>query len=130
MSGWDAGKRPDTDAQWARDVEHRLAALEGQRTAVRIGGWVISEQGGELVATTTAGVSAPVSAFNIDALESTLADGSEWARIVEQRLAGLEGLAALQGVFPVIQIGEWKISEVAGLLVADNGTSTVTLTPP
>ena len=41
-------RRIDTDGQWAREVERRLSAIEKTK---RIGGWVLSEQDGEIVAT-------------------------------------------------------------------------------
>lgn len=34
--------KPTTDAEWARDVERRLAALERSQT-VRVGAWSLSE---------------------------------------------------------------------------------------
>lgn len=50
MSGVLAGKMPRTDAQWARDVEQRLGALESA-TTVRVGNWVMTSQDGNLQAT-------------------------------------------------------------------------------
>lgn len=39
-----------TDAQWARNTEKRLRALESGSTSVRIGPWTLSAVDGELVA--------------------------------------------------------------------------------
>lgn len=50
MSGQGVGKPPRTDAQWARDVEQRLNALESAST-VRVGNWVLTSQNGNLQAT-------------------------------------------------------------------------------
>lgn len=55
MSGLTSGRKPDTDAQWARDVEKRLQTLEAGGRAVRIGEWVIADRDGKLVATTADG---------------------------------------------------------------------------
>ena len=55
MSGQSTGRKPDTDAQWARDVEQRLRHLESRPSAMRVGSWVIADRDGELVATTTDG---------------------------------------------------------------------------
>lgn len=41
-------RRIDTDGEWARSVERRLSA---RPNTARIGGWVLSEQDGEIVAT-------------------------------------------------------------------------------
>ena len=43
-------RRIDTDGEWAREVERRLDALARQPTS-RVGGWVLSERDGEIVAT-------------------------------------------------------------------------------
>lgn len=43
-------RQVDTDAQWGREVERRLAKLERPDT-VRVGEWVVSSRDGELVAT-------------------------------------------------------------------------------
>jgi hypothetical protein len=45
------GRAPRTDAEWAREIQRRLGALESS-TTVRIGPWVLSAQDGKLVATT------------------------------------------------------------------------------
>lgn len=50
MSGHTVMKPPATNAQWARDIEHRLQKMESPLTA-RIGDWVLSTQNGALVAT-------------------------------------------------------------------------------
>lgn len=45
-----AGPKPQTDAEWARSVERRLAALERSQL-VRIGAWTLSEdRNGNLIA--------------------------------------------------------------------------------
>ncbi|UYL88139.1 minor tail protein [Gordonia phage Evaa] len=49
MSSVDTSRPPQTDAEWARDVQKRLDALDNQ-TSTRIGEWVLASRGGELVA--------------------------------------------------------------------------------
>lgn len=63
MSGRIPGRRPDTDPQWARDVEDRLRTLEQGKTTIRVGSWVITERGGELIAVTV-GREVPLSSVN------------------------------------------------------------------
>ncbi len=46
------GRAPRTDAEWARELQRRVAALE-QSTTVRIGSWVLSSQGGNLIASSS-----------------------------------------------------------------------------
>lgn len=50
MSGRNVGQMPKTGAEWVREVERRLKALETSGT-VRVGGWVFNEVDGEIVAT-------------------------------------------------------------------------------
>lgn len=50
MSGTNTGRAPRSDAEWARDTNRRLDALENPDTA-RVGEWVISSTGGQLIAT-------------------------------------------------------------------------------
>lgn len=50
MSGTNTGRAARTDAEWARDTNRRLAALENP-DAARVGEWVISSKNGQLVAT-------------------------------------------------------------------------------
>lgn len=55
MSGSNAGKPPDNGAQHVRDLERRIAALE-QKTTVRVGRWVLSNNAaGALIATAPGG---------------------------------------------------------------------------
>lgn len=50
------GRRaPQTDEEWAREVEHRLTALETGGSPVRVGNWVLNDVAGDLVATNAAG---------------------------------------------------------------------------
>ncbi|WAB09532.1 minor tail protein [Gordonia phage Wooper] len=49
MSGTNTGRAPRTDAEWARDIQKRVAALENP-SAARVGEWVITSRSGELVA--------------------------------------------------------------------------------
>lgn len=45
-----AGPKPQTDAEWVRSVERRLAALERSQLA-RVGAWTLSEdRNGNLIA--------------------------------------------------------------------------------
>lgn len=44
------GRPPRTDAEWARDIQRRLEALEDS-TSVRIGDWVLNVVNGDLIAT-------------------------------------------------------------------------------
>lgn len=45
-----AGPKPQTDAEWVRSVERRLAALERSQI-VRVGSWSLSEdRSGNLIA--------------------------------------------------------------------------------
>lgn len=45
------GRAPRTDAEWAREMQRRIASLESA-TTVRIGAWVLSVgEDGQLVAT-------------------------------------------------------------------------------
>lgn len=44
------GRGARNDAEWARDIQHRLERLEAA-TNVRVGGWVLNEQDGQLIAT-------------------------------------------------------------------------------
>lgn len=61
MSGQASGKPAATGAQAMRDILARLASLE-QRTTVRVGTWVLSEDAaGNLIATSPAGVTINVS---------------------------------------------------------------------
>lgn len=49
------GKPPRTDAEWAREVQRRLEALESA-TTLRIGVWVLSvNSAGDLIASTAGG---------------------------------------------------------------------------
>ncbi len=43
------GRAPRTDAEWARDIQRRIEALESA-TTLRIGAWVLSVVNGHLVA--------------------------------------------------------------------------------
>lgn len=46
------GKPPRTDAEWAREIQRRLEALESA-TTLRIGAWVLSvNSAGDLIAST------------------------------------------------------------------------------
>lgn len=46
------GRAPRTDAEWAREMQRRIASLESA-TSVRIGPWVLSVgEDGQLIATT------------------------------------------------------------------------------
>lgn len=49
MSGTNTGRAPRTDAEWARDIQKRVAALENP-SAARVGEWVITSRSGELIA--------------------------------------------------------------------------------
>lgn len=52
MVGVPGKKIPSSDAEWARSVEQRLAAIEAPNEAVGVGGWVLaSSNTGELTAT-------------------------------------------------------------------------------
>lgn len=66
MSGQTTGRKPDTDAQWARDVEQRLRTLESGPGAMRVGSWVIADRDGELIATTTDGRRVQLTNLNPD----------------------------------------------------------------
>lgn len=50
MSGSNVGRRPRTDPEWARDVQQQMKELRNRNT-LRLGEWVLSERGGEIVAT-------------------------------------------------------------------------------
>ncbi len=50
MSGSHVGRRPRTEAQWARDQQQQIKALQNRDT-LRLGEWVLSERDGEIVAT-------------------------------------------------------------------------------
>ena len=50
MNGNGRDRRIDSDAEWAREVQRRLDALDRPQS-IRIGEWVIAARGGELVAT-------------------------------------------------------------------------------
>lgn len=45
------GRAPRTDAEWARDIQRRIEALEDS-TSVRIGPWVLNFKDNKLIATT------------------------------------------------------------------------------
>lgn len=61
------GTRPLTDGEWARSVEQRLKQLQSRSTA-RIGGWVITEIGGQLTAVK------PGDEFELGAAQPTTVD--------------------------------------------------------
>ncbi|MDX1880081.1 hypothetical protein SBE55_19960 [Mycolicibacterium sp. 141076] len=50
MSGSNVGRRPHTEAEWARDVQQQIKEFKSRDT-VRLGSWVLSERDGEIVAT-------------------------------------------------------------------------------
>ena len=50
MNGNGRDRRIDSDAEWAREVQRRLDALDRPQS-IRIGDWVIAARDGELVAT-------------------------------------------------------------------------------
>lgn len=51
----DGRRPPQNDAEWARQQDRRVTALETGQSSQRIGSWVISDVGGELIATNDAG---------------------------------------------------------------------------
>ena len=50
MSGYSTGRRPRTDAEWAREIQARIAALEASGS-IRVGDWVLNNKDGHLIAT-------------------------------------------------------------------------------
>jgi len=76
-------QRPATDAEWARDTEHRIRRLESGSSTVRVGQWVLSDRDGELVATSLDGRSFVLSTLAEAATTTTTTvAGTSYTRVV------------------------------------------------
>ena len=75
-------QRPATDAEWARDTEHRIRRLESGSSTVRVGQWVLSDRDGELVATSLDGRSFVLSTPASATTTVTTVAGTTYTRVV------------------------------------------------
>ena len=97
---------PSSDAEWARNTEKRLRALESAPHSLRIGQWVLSDTGGQLIATSSDGqsytLSSAVVATSTPVTVNTPVAGTAFTRVVTVTLTG----APQGGTFTLTVSGE------------------------
>jgi len=89
--------KPSTDAEWARNTEQRLKALEAPKT-LRVGEWVLSVQEGHLLATkpgTTANLTDPVTVTQPIYNNTTEVIEQAWDLEHLGQALGIEGFAQM-----------------------------------
>lgn len=89
--------RPATDAEWARNTEQRLKALEAPKT-LRVGEWVLSVQQGHLLATkpgTAANLTDPVTVTQPIYHNTTEVIEQKWDLAHLGQALGIEGFAQM-----------------------------------
>lgn len=100
--------RPSTDAEWARNTEKRLLALEAPKT-LRVGEWVLSVQQGHLLATK------PGVATNLtDPVTVTQPIYNNTTEVIEQKW-DLEHLGQALGIEGFVQMVSDVIAVLGGI---------------
>ena len=152
MSGRRTGRGPQNDPELVRDIVQRQDDLDTSKT-VRIGSWVLSEQGGELWATAPGrseqltGLSTPMEMPTVDRIRRRVTligapSGGSWrliyrglttSNLTYNESAGdiLDALLALSAAFVPLDFavegpnaGPWVLTMPPGSLDADGSTLT------